>query len=195
MPLHRIHREDHYLIFTIPTSEVLNKLGRKYPFHIKRGPDSYTQVWKEPLEIVFKAGDDSRGESVPDLQVMNGRIFFSQKAFDLIGSSLSQDGEFLPITYDGKTGYIFNPHVIAEDHDALDDKVTIKNDYGDLQNLGFIEEKLPAGTQVFRTKADSYHGVFCTELFKQDVERSGLVGIFFQPDLANLFGGSASTRN
>jgi len=195
MTIQRIHRDERYLTFSVPTSEVLTKLGREYPFHISRAPVPYAGVWKEPLAVRFAAGEEAEGEVVPDLEVRWGRLFFSEKAHEALNVDLKQDGEFLPVVYEGGTGYIFNPLTVAEDHDALDEKATARNEYGDLESLGFIEEKLPAGTMVFRTEADTYNGVFCTDAFKRAVEDAGLVGVYFQPDLANIFGYSAAPKH
>jgi len=193
MTVHRILNDDSYYTFVIPTREVLDKLGREHPFHIDRSPVPYSDVWKEPLFLDFGGEEgETKHEVVPDLAMRNGRLFFNEKAYALLGADLQKDGEFLPVNYEGGTGYIFNPLTIAEKFWAVDDRITTYNEYGEVQNLGLFEEKLPAGTMVFRCEATKYAGVFCTDQMKEAVEDAGLVGIFFHPDLANIGGGATS---
>ncbi|QIL89473.1 hypothetical protein GNX18_06660 [Microbulbifer sp. SH-1] len=192
--IHLISNDDSYLIYTMSTSDVVAKLGEDNPFHIKRTPIPYSSVWKEPLCLDFGPGEETTKELVPDVAVRNGRMFFNEKAYSLLGSDLTQDGEFLPVTYLGGTGYIFNPLTVAEKYDALDESVTVFNEYGEVENLGFREDKLPAGTMAFRSKAGSYYDVFCTDQMKKAIEDSGLVGVCFHPDLADI-GGGATTQH
>jgi len=192
--IHRICNDDSYLIYTMSTSDVIAKLGEDNPFHIKRTPIRYSSVWNEPLCLDFGPGDETTKEVVPDLAVRNGRMFFSEKAYALLGANLKQDGEFLPVTYVGGTGYIFNPLTVAEKHDAVDEATTVFNEYGEVENLGFLEDKLPVGTMAFRSKAGAYYDVFCTDLLKKAIEDSGLVGVHLHPDLADI-GGGATTQH
>lgn len=191
MTIHRIVRDDSYLIFAIPHLEVMKKLGREYPIHIKRSPMKYAEVWKEPLFLDFGPENGNMHEQVPDLSIQNGRMFFSEKAFQVLSDDLSQDGEFLPVTHNDGTGYLFNPLVVAEEYDARNESVTTFNEYKEVQHLVFIEEKLPVDTMIFRSTVDTYQKIFCTDQFKEAVESAGLVGIFFHPDLAGIGGGAA----
>lgn len=189
--IHRICNDGSYLLYSMSTSDVLKKLGGNNPFHIKRAPVPYADVWKEPLCLDFGPGEETTKDVVPDLSANNGRMFFNEKAYGILSDHLKQDGEFLPVTYLGGSGYIFNPLVVADEHDAIDETVTMYDEYGDLDSLGFLEGKLPAGTLAFRSKVDVYYEVFCTDRLKQLVEDAGLVGITFHPDLSDLAGGAS----
>lgn len=60
----------------------------------------------------------------------------------------------------------------------LEEGIATFNEYGEIQSLGFAEERLPVGTMLFRAKADAYFGLFCNDEFRNKVEEAGLVGIF-----------------
>jgi hypothetical protein len=183
------------MLHTFDSTEVEAKLGGDHLFHIDPSPLEYSPIWKEPLTITFKERFEEE-ERIPDLQVHHGHMFFSEKAYNAIGAYLEKDGEFLPVVYkSGNRGYVFNIRNIAENSNALDDKLTTYNEWGDLKSIGFIEEKLPFGTMIFRAEADDYDGVFCTDAFKNLVEGFRLLGIDFQPDLSNIFGHSAETKH
>lgn len=193
MTIYRIHNDDSYYIYTMSTGDVVSKLGRENPFHLDPSPVSYAEVWKDPLVLDFGPEEEEMmNPVVPEIAARFGRMFFDEKAHALLGAALAQDGEFLPVVYNGGAGYIFNPLTIAEKFSAVDDRVTAYNEWGEVQNLGFIEEKLPAGTMIFRCEATRYAGIFCTDAFKRSVEEAGLVGIFFHPDLADSGGGATS---
>ncbi|MCX2796366.1 hypothetical protein OQJ62_15680 [Microbulbifer thermotolerans] len=194
MTLQRIHNDDRYFFYAIPIDEVMEKLGENCTFHMNSAPIAYSESWKEPLFLDFgpaMEGEKCEFEEIPDLCVNIGRLFLSERAYSQLHEDLRQDGEFLPVVYEGGTGYIFNPLTIAEDHDALDQSVTTADEFGELQNLGILEDKLPESTMVFKCKADFYHGVFCTDAFKRAVEDAGLTGIYFHPDLSNIFGATS----
>lgn len=198
MTLQRIYNDDRYFFYAIPVDEVPKKLGEDCTFHMNSSPISYAPIWKEPLFLDFgpsMEGEKCELEEVPDLVMNLGRLFLSERAYDVLHDDLKRDGEFLPVVYEGGTGYIFNPLIIAEDYDALDSAVTTFDEFEEPQSLGFFEEKLPASTMVFKCKADFYDGIFCTDQFKKTVEDAGLVGIYFQPDLSNIFGGTSSVAH
>ena len=182
----RIHHDDKFLTFEIPTREVLDKLGREYPFHINRSPISYESVWK-PLHILFRASEKYTQEIIPDLAEVDGKLFLNEKAFDALKSILAEHGEFLPVTYDAGSGYIFNILDIVEDRNALNEKLTGYDQHGNLSHFEFEEGRLK-NVSIFRAKIDNYNGIFCTDIFKTAIEDAKLCGIHTHPDLSNLTG-------
>lgn len=187
MTIFRISQDDKYLVFNIPSQEVVDKLGRAHPFHINRSPIAYAQFWKQPLHINFLAGLDSKAQSIPDISSAGGRLFLKQKSFDLLKDLLLPHGEFLPVTFDAGSGYIFNPLKIAEDLDGLDQKLIIYDKNENLEHIGFKEDVL-SEISIFRTKLDSYHGVFCNLALKAAIEEGQLTGVYFHSDFANPTG-------
>ncbi|MBB3060062.1 hypothetical protein [Microbulbifer rhizosphaerae] len=195
MSINRIHQDDEYLIFHIPSDEVVEKLGRAYPIHIDHSPIQYASVWPAGFRIEFLPEVDSDAHIVPDLSVSGGKLFLSEKAYGALKSLLETDGEFLPVEYHkSEKGYLFNPLVIAEDMDALDEARTGYDEHGNLEHFDFIENKLES-VATFKAKIDHFNGVFCRDTLKNTIEETGLTGVYFQPDLANFSGESSDTSH
>ena len=191
MSIFRIYGDDqHYLNFVVPGSEVIKKLGGKeYPFHIDRTPKPYAHVWTEALEVDFYYGKQGKGKTIPDIIDNNGRLFLSPKAYDALHEILKSSGEFLPVYHKDGKGYIFNPLLSAEAMDGINKSLTTHDQYGNLTNFGFLEDKVKHAT-LFKTELDSYLGIFCSEEFKKIIEENKLCGITFGLDLGNPIGGT-----
>ena len=187
MAIYRIHPDRlNYRLITISTEEVLDKLGEEYPFHIDPTPKPYKAIWSA-LEVDFYDSSDSGTASeLPDITASNGKLFLNAKAYEKLHLLLEPHGEFLPVTYGKNEGYVFNCLSLAESVDGLDKKLSIKNEYGDLQSLAFHEDKM-LSTALFRSEFDDYMGFFCTDKFKDVVESAGLKGVTFSIDLGNIF--------
>ena len=86
-------------------------------------------------------------------------MYLAERAYRLLKDLLSGHGEFLPVTYRNQTGYLFNALSIADDKNALDEKLCIKNEWNEMEHIGFVEERL-YDTPIFRTAFESYMGFF-----------------------------------
>lgn len=192
--IYRIHHDDNFLAFEIPTREVLNRLGREYPFHINRAPIAYAPVWQEPFEILFCPPEEKTQDIVPDMSEVDGKLFLSERAFDILKDILNDNGEFLPITHKGGKGYIFNILTIAEDQRGLDEKLTAYDVNGNLENFGFVQN-IMGQIPMFRTELDGYQGIFCNEAVRELIENNRLTGIFCHDDLSNPLGESYGTAH
>ncbi|WP_062061412.1 imm11 family protein [Cellvibrio sp. OA-2007] len=187
MTIYRIHPDRmHYQLLTISSDEVIRKLGKQNPFHIDPTPKPYAAIWKS-LEVSFYDSTSNKNKTKqPDISVDHGRLFLNKSACDALSTLISADGEILPVLYDGQNGAIFNTLKCAEDFNALDTKRSTKNDWGDLQSLAFVEEKIDT-TVLFKCQFEGFTGLFCTDVFKAAVEQAHLNGITFSLDLANIF--------
>lgn len=187
MTIYRIHPDRmHYRLMTISSKEVVKKLGEEYPFHIDPTPRAYNDVWHS-LEIDFyDSANKKKTAELPDMTVDGGKLFVNSKAFELLQSEIGNQIECLPVTYNGNNGHILNILALAENSAALDEKLSLKNEWGDLSALSFIEEKL-GNTPLFRSEFEGYMGVFCNDTFKNSVENHSLKGIIFSTDLGNIF--------
>lgn len=96
-------------------------------------------------------------------------------------------GECLPVQYKEGVGYVFNPLKTAEEVEGINDALVSFDAHQNLESFGFHPEKV-AHLPVFRTKLDTYLGIFCNELFKNAVESSRLKGLSFGEDLSNPLG-------
>lgn len=194
MTIYRVHQDANYLVFEIPGSEVANKLGREHPFHIKRAPLPYSQVWTSPLHIQFKSDRSTVNSVIPDLSARNGRLFLSQKAKAILADTLTPYGEFLPVTYDGGEGYIFNPLCVAESLGLLDDNLTSYDENGNLENFSFIENGV-SEAGLFRAEIDTFQGIFCNEACKNLIQTSDLKGVYFHLDVSDTVGETSAYKH
>ena len=174
-----------YFSYVLDSKETRKKLGRDTMFHFDQSPKRYADNW-QAIEITFaKLSGGKKGE-MPDLMIRNGRLFLNEKAYGVLLEVLEEDGEFLPVTFGDRSGYLFNILSVAEDVDGLDQKLSTKDEFGDLQSLVFHEDKVE-GFKLFRSRFDDYMGVYCGEAFKSAVEQSGLNGLIFSVDLGSIF--------
>lgn len=150
-------------------------------------PCSFRGVINETLRVSFPVlSKDDKNCAVPDIAIDQGRIFLNKKAYTVLKSLIENDGEFLPVTYEEGDGYIFIPLKVAESVEGLDTKLSLKNEWGDVENIAFIEEKVKDWS-VFRCEFNSYMSAFCSEEVKQAIERNVLTGLYITPDLGNIF--------
>lgn len=194
MTIYRIHPDRmNYQLLTISSEEVISKLGKQHPFHIDPTPKPYASVWK-PLEISFyDSTSGNKKTKLPDISVDHGRLFLNEAGRNALSALIEADGEILPVSFGGQLGVIFNALKCAEDFNALDTKCSTKNDWGDLQSLAFIEEKIEP-VILFKCQFEGFTGLFCNEAFKSAVERAKLNGVTFSDDLGNIFPADVSAK-
>ncbi|WP_444995436.1 hypothetical protein [Aliikangiella sp. IMCC44359] len=146
-------------------------------------PRSYVGVFDESLNFDFSSSDkEDKGKPIPDIVVASGRLFLSQKAYDVLYPLIKNDGEFLSVNYQKGEGYFFIPLQVAD----VDKKVTMKNEWEDIVSLGFSEDDVKEFS-VFRTEYDAFIGLYCQDYIKDAIEQAGLTGLFITNDLANIF--------
>lgn len=164
-------------------------------FDANRTPQPYSAIWKNPILVDFSDNSEGMtGSKVPEIAEHQGRLFLSQKAYDVLHDLLKDDGEFLPVEYENGKGFMFNPLSLAESVDGLNKKLSVKNEWGDVENIAFDEDKVQ-GFNIFKTEFDTYYSVYCQECVKDVVEKAGLKGVIFTPDLGNYLGACEAEMN
>lgn len=182
-----------YKTFVIEGKEIRQKLGKDSIFHFDQRPKKYAEEWQE-INIEFaKVSGRNKGE-MPDIILRNGRLFLNEKAYAGLHDSLASHGEFLPVAFDSSRGFLFNPLTIAENLNALDKKLSTKNEYNELQSIAFHEEKLD-NIEIFRAEFDNYMGVYCQDNLKSLTESLHLKGLIFSTDLGNIFPEDAAAKS
>ena len=175
-----------YLYIGYDGNQMNDLLGDEYRFDIDRTVKPYSQVWKNQIKVNF-GNEGMKGTIMPDISADQGRLFLSQKAYDVLHDLLKNDGEFLPVEYENGKGFMFNPLSLAESVDGLDKKLSVKNEWSDVENVAFDEDSVQ-GFNIFKTEFDTYYSVYCQESVKDAVEKAGLKGVIFTPDLGNYLG-------
>ena len=150
-------------------------------------PRSFAGVFSEPLQIDFPLFKKAQAKlQIPDIAASEGRLFLNKKAYDALHDLIKNDGEFIPAVYDGGEAFIFTPLNVAESIDALDTNLTKKNEWGDLENLSFHEEKL-GGWIVFRAEFNAFHTLQVTQAFVDAVKQNELKGLYITTNLGSVF--------
>jgi len=150
-------------------------------------PNRYRELFKEPLRVsypVFNKADKKK--SLPDIGEFQGRLFLNMAAYEVLKPLIENDGEFLPAVYELGGGYIFTPLRVAEDVDGVNMELTKKNDWGYFSHLAFHEDRV-ADWAVFRAELNGYMSLYCQQGVKDAIEQAQLTGLYFSPDLANIY--------
>ncbi len=160
--------------FNIDLHKYSPELGNM-PFFLVSEIHSYADVWNSP-HIQFLVDEGIKTDSFPDLDIKGGKLFLSEKAYNTLKGILSGHGEFLPVTFNAGTGYIFNP---LEDIAPI--KESIEYDPTDSRlvlNFKFNESNLPP---IFKSDIDTRYVFITTELYRT-IRLNGLNGLWFFKD-------------
>jgi hypothetical protein len=158
----------------------------KDQFDVNFEAKPYAKLWKSMDVNFVDDGSGLSGSLIPDISEHNGRLFLSQKSYDTLKDLLTQDGEFLPVLYEHGAAFLFNPLSLAESVNGLDTNLSIRNEWGDIENMAFHEERVKDFV-IFRSKFDNYRSAFCNDILKDAITSAGLKGVFFTPDLGNPY--------
>ena len=119
----------------------------------------------------------------PDIYLEDAALVLSEKAKTALAAVIRCSGELLPFTCDDETFYLLIIHPVL----PVDEKNSeLEIEYGNMvgtKKLSFKPEDV--GTHVlFKTAYDVFLSLFCSEKFKQAVEKHQLKGLFFESELA-----------
>jgi len=134
------------------------------------------------------------GCTIPNIQEFHGRLFLCEAAYAALKYLIKDDGEFIPVSYEKGAGYIFNPLRIGEDLEGLNKALCVTNEWDDIENMGFHEEKLNSYA-IFKTKFDSYNNFYCRQDVIDAIENSSLKGVKITPELGARFGMTKNQKN
>ena len=130
MSIYRIHPDRmRYQLISVASKKVQLKLSETYPFHIDPTPKPYAYIW-QPLEITFYDSTSSNRQSkLPNFTVSQGRLFLNATVYDALSKLIEADGEVLPVLFAEQQSTIFNPLKTTEAFDALNIKLSTKNEW------------------------------------------------------------------
>lgn len=169
-----------YLILTFDGDKAREALGEDTDFYMDERPLSYKDQW-QPMEIAFSDAFGGSQKPTPDISLNVGKIFISEKAYDLLKEVISKFGELLPVSYEGKKGFIFNGLTTVN----TDEKLSINDPMNDRFSIKFSQDSIE-DISIFKAEID-YDGYFCNDEFKEIIENNGLTGLNFSTDVGNPF--------
>ena len=178
---------DRFAVIGYDEKQIISLCGSDR-FNFIGAPKPFKDILTETLSIDFT--DDSGGLAgtvIPEIQEYSGRMFLNEKAYHALKDIIKDDGEFFPVTYEKGAGYIFNPLRLAEDVDGLDVTLCIKNEWGDIENMGFHEKRV-SKFAIFKTEFETYQNFYCREDVKDAIEGAALKGMTFTSELGAEFG-------
>lgn len=181
--IYAVHPDSrHYKSFVLDRQRVRKALGHETEFHFARAPKRYLNSW-QPFDINFENLGASIRVAMPDIMVRNGRLFLSLAAYEALSPIIAEHGEFLPITYEGTNGFIFNVLSVAGDIFEANEGSSNKNELGEVKSLHSRNNKMA----LFRTAADGYLDIYCGEFLKDAIEKNQLKGIKFSGDTEKIY--------
>lgn len=136
--------------------------------------------WPVP-ETAFISEGGSESDPMPDVSKwIDASLVLSPKAYRLLGATLEQWGELLPVRVSGERYYIFNCQTTGEVDHSQSEKEYFEGEEVGVKKVAFdagdVSEKL-----VFKTPFNSCIEIYCGDRFKSLVEEFALTGVRFLP--------------
>ena len=164
--------------------------GKMPGYSPKYRAKSKAKDWVAPI-ATFYSSKNFQGDptsSPPDICTWStGNLVLSETAYNIFKKRLEYSGEFLPVSIDGLTYYIFNTLLVIPEEGINDDNAVEVIDSGvhlGLDNYTFNEAFLD-GALVFKTNVDRLVYSYCTDEFKNLYEANGFRGLKFEELFAN----------
>ncbi|MES2676073.1 MAG: DUF1629 domain-containing protein [Pseudomonadota bacterium] len=123
----------------------------------------------------------------PDISCWRGAtIVLSQQAYEALAEPLTAYGEFLPITCNKLPYYIFNCLQLAEIDTLKSKQEVFEGGATEIASLAFDSDSIQ-GKLVFKSQYEGCTAIFCSENFKNMINKLGFKGITFQQNLTSIF--------
>ncbi len=187
--IYRNLKDRQYAYIGFDREEMREKFGRHPKNHIDVSFDAkpYKKTW-QTVTVHFSNCDGMVGNTIPDIMEFQGHLFLSMAAYEVLKPIIENDGEFLPITYEKGDAFIFNPLRLAEEVDGLNMEISCKNPINniDIDCMAFHEERVK-NFSIFKSEFDFNASIMCQQSVKDAIEKAGLGGVIFTPDLGNPF--------
>ena len=144
------------------------------------------QWWPTP-DTEFIAIDNDQAAPIPDISKwIDVSLVLSAKAFRLLGDTLKEWGELLPITVVGEKFYIFNCLTFGTVKEELCEKAYYQGEEVGLKTIMFDEEDVAKKT-IFKTDLNSCMELYCGHRLKNIIEEYKLTGMIFSEKLVEDF--------
>lgn len=156
--------------------------GEELGLKIFQQSDTNVSLAKEwiPFDCDQFEMPETKDLKTPDIFLwLDVYLVLNNKAYDALAPSLHQFGEFLPLTVNGETHFLFNCLTFGKEDEA---EINYKYDAGiptGLTNLEFVEEDVE-DKSLFKSQISFRGSLFCNSLFKRLCDENQLKGLGFQ---------------
>ncbi len=172
---------EEYMSFSISAEELTQKMGGRFKARFNGKPQ--LENWTQPNAYFYS---DEGCTKIPDITCWAiGNLVLNQKAFDILGDTIAQYGEFLPTNCEGIPYYIYNSLSIIDDSAVDASKSEQDIDLGvfmGVKSLGFHDDKASEHI-LFKTNFDKKVSLFCNDRFKNLIMENSLHGLSFETEL------------
>jgi hypothetical protein len=183
----RFDRNKH-LAFDISPEELEKKLGEDHFFMLDE------PVWKDfwkSLDVQFHDDSDKKNvSSLPDITCwFIDQLVLSEKAYSALSEALTPYGEFLSVSYNGSSFWIFHVTKLTGldvINQADSERVVEASGHTEVKQMSFNSNAVD-DLLVFKTEYNRFKNIYCSDEFKTLVENAGLEGLVFNEDLASVF--------
>jgi hypothetical protein len=142
--------------------------------------------WPTP-DTEFVTIDNDQTAPIPDISKwIDASLVLSAKAFRLLGDTLKEWGEILPITVGSENFYIFNCLTFGAVQKDLCEKSFYKGEEVGLKSIVFDHTDV-AEKVIFKTDLNSCMELYCGDRLKNVIEEYKLTGVIFSERLVEDF--------
>ncbi|OZG70381.1 hypothetical protein BTA51_26440 [Hahella sp. CCB-MM4] len=176
MTIYRVElNSEHYMSLHIPGKVVVRLMRGSTP------GQSLAGSWKDVSGSLQQNDDTAKESLVPDISCWYTHLVFSKTAFDHMKGQLESYGEFLPVSTENGTWYVFNV-MAAEGVDKINSEAEIADGVQvGVTRIAF--ENNSTDKLIIKTDFDKYSRIFCTDEFRELVNVLNLKGLIFDREL------------
>jgi hypothetical protein len=147
-----------------------------YLMDMHENNNTLSQYW--PDNVSFKYFRNAKKANL-DINILDGLVVFSDRAYNALAQLLSSYGEFLDILVEGDKKYLFNPLVFGEEDLTLSER-----EYFDGLPVGYktiVFKRDDVDSKVlFKNKLGGAI-LYCNDEFVNTFNANNLTGIKFKP--------------
>lgn len=155
----------------------------KLLMHLPSNNSSLKSIW--PEEMACNYFGKSKEQNY-DINIYSNFLVLKMKTYNVLYDELKRFGEFLPLNVEGDQMMMFNLLTFAEENKSLCEMSYLDGFEDGLKTLVFTESDTVIKT-VFKSKLQGGRTNYCTDRFKELVEKNNLTGVKFDTDLVDPF--------
>ncbi len=179
--IYKIHFDlENALSLEVPPLEYIQ---RTPGFMFRNNGESVKDQWVQYSGQFYQYYGYTKHQS-HDISQLNGALVFPENKLEKIKPLIESYGEFLPVSTEDGTWFVFNTTTVINLIDEINSKREV--DPGGsvtLRKLIFLEDMIEA--PLFKSDYDDRAQLYCTDVFKRLIEDLGWKGLIFDENLCS----------